>query len=305
MAALLLPALALARTATEDADALAETGKKAAEAGNAAKAVAAFREAFALVPDSKYAWNLARLYEVTQEYGEAHGWYVLARKTAPNLEKRAKVTEALGALEAKLLKAGFGRVEVVPQPAEVTVTVGAFEVAGEEGRYVRWCKPGAHSLKAEKAGYQTATDLADVTAGGEKRWAPQLQREVSAAVTMVPKAAQGGAGGWREPTKWASAALGLAAAGLGSAWMTGGAAEKASANKLPITSSADKDAYKAAAAAANSKWQRGAISAGVGAVALGTAIWLFVSDGAAPTATVRFVPTLQDGGGGWAMVGEF
>lgn len=246
-------------------EALAEAGKKAAEAGRTLEAVDLYQQAFARSPDSRFAWNLARLNEAAERLPEAFDWYVVARKTAPNLEKRAKVTAAMGQLELRLTKEGYARVQVVPKPA-AAVQVDGRNVAEEDGKHVAWRRAGELTVVARAAGFAPWQRSVSAAAGAEVVVPAELQ-------PLAPTASDA------QPAKWpamAAVAAGAACAGAGAWWLAGGAADKRAANQLPITTSAQAQHYDDAAAAANGKWQRGAVVATVGAVGLAAGAWLWL-----------------------------
>ena len=273
-----------------DADIIGESAKRTAEAGDIKKAIELYRRAFSMTGESRFAWNLARLYELSDTLPEAHRWYVVARKTAVNVEKRAKTSEAIGLVEAKLLRGGFARLEVSPQPQDATVTVADVVLDAEDGRAVRWLAAGNYAVQVSAVGHVAQQTYVQLAASEDKKLRIALQPVVAAPGVVVPVAV--------EPpgppvAALAAAGVGVAGLALGAVWMAGGAADKQAANKLPILVAGDIGAYQTAAAAADGKWQRGAATLGVGAVALGVATYLWL--GRPPTKTARLCPMLGDG----------
>ncbi len=305
VAALCWATAASALTPEQEADVFAEKGKKLTEGKDFAKAADHFRRAFAVYPDSKHAWNAARVLELAGDFGEAHLWYVQSHATAQTVEKRAKVTEALGMLEAKLLRSGRGRIEVVPTPAEARVRVNDVAVPALDGRFVRWTAAGDQQVAADAPACQTETTAVTVVAGATARWAPVLK-----ALPAVVPAAAGPSVDIAKPaappqrTPWlavAASGAGAIGLGLGGWWLWDGANAKAAANGKPIANDADVAAYKQAAANANATHSRGLITAAAGGVAAVAAAWLWLSEPAALVAT----PMLSADGLGVALLGRF
>ncbi|MBM4344761.1 MAG: hypothetical protein FJ100_15450 [Deltaproteobacteria bacterium] len=293
-----LAAAAWAQAPSDEAEVLADRARKLAESREFGRAAALFRQAFSLNADSRYAWNAARVLEFDGDFAEAHLWYVRAHATAPTVDKRAKVTEALGAVEAKLLRGDLARIVISVAAPDARVGIDAVDIPRWDHDHVRWLNHGAHIVVVEAPGHHTETVTVAVAARVAQRLSPTLRplhtqatEGAAGTVTEIPRAT----GGDVPALPIGLAALGAVGLGLGGYWMSSGAADKTTANGMPIGGQADIDAYRKAAASANGTWQRGAATVGVGAVAASVAAWLWWR---LPARNAQVAPMLNDDAAG-------
>jgi len=294
-----VPGRALAQTTPEQkAEQMAAEGLRLAGESKPRDAILHYEKALATSPQWRYAYNLGRLYEAIAEPVTAHRYYVQARRLPCDAQQKAKAMEATGLVEARLVRLGYARVELVITPPDATVVVDGDTVEVGDGARVRWLKAGPHRLVVAARGFVDLAEIFDVKEAGELRVVRGLKRpadepvavdprpkalkprldppvkvDVAPAKSIEPKPQSQARGPW----PWVVGGAGLAATAVGVAYLLKGVSDANDSLDLPgktvtqVTYRRDRYDYGA------NEYVVGLVATGVGAAALGVAAWLFVS----------------------------
>ena len=137
---------------------LAAEAARQYEAGDITGAIASFHEAMTYVPDPAFAFNLAQLYDYTEDLPQAHRFYYRYLDLYPGAPNRDTVESRIGELETTL-ELAFARLLVTTQQAGVQITVtagGQTHIYGESPVDV-WIPAGPLTVEASLLGFETAT----------------------------------------------------------------------------------------------------------------------------------------------------
>jgi len=170
------PSRAVDLTPRQRAEAADLAAMKALEAGRVEEAAKRFEEAHALDPQHKYVWNAARLWERAGDLRRAYRLHREATRFAADAGQLAKDLEAIGAMEAKLLRAGFVRLLVTVWPASAEVRMDGDTVVQVSGVRVDCVRTGAHRLQVSAPQHKTVDEQIDVPSVVEMRIERALTR---------------------------------------------------------------------------------------------------------------------------------
>ena len=162
---LFLASSALADNTADEASVSFQTGNEAYAKGEYRKALAAYFHSDRLAPNKNVLFNVARCYEALKSYDEAYRYYndVLSRNPSPN-----DVADVKGALARLQPHVALVVVNTEPPGADVFVDR---EDLGSRGRspVTLAMKPGAHKVRAAKAGMRTAEVAVTARLGGSTK----------------------------------------------------------------------------------------------------------------------------------------
>jgi len=145
---------------------LAEVASEAFEAGDLDRAIEAYLEAFALVPDPSFAFNLGVLYDDAGDLPRAYRYFSQYLDLFPGAEDRGEIEAYLEELLADLRR-GYTEVTVqaTPREAEVWLMGASGEELLGESPVAAWIAPGSITIEVRADGYVTVTERYNGVAG--------------------------------------------------------------------------------------------------------------------------------------------
>jgi hypothetical protein len=158
---------AWAQNARTDAARLSDEAAVAFDEGRVEDAISLLLEAFALVPDPSFAYNLASLYEMQDDPGRAWHFYREYLALFPGATDRAEVEAILADLQS-VLQVEWAQVQVEATPEDARIAVvhrdsgTTFELQAPWTGYVR---PGATDVTVSAEGFEPVTETFNATAG--------------------------------------------------------------------------------------------------------------------------------------------
>lgn len=319
--ALLAPSAAvLAQDDARRASELAEQAIEAFGAGEVEAAIALYEEAFELVPDPSFAFNLASLYQSVGDLPNAERYFSAYLELFPGATDRADVETALEQIRSELQR-GYAQLIVETDPAGATVAlVGDVERELGVTPLSTWLAPGSASIVLRLDGHEEVVRSYNAVAGVR---IPVDQTLVAIAepepvepdpnTVTDPIEPDPVVMGPSEPSRdgGSSKVVGFALLGAGVAFVGGGigmyfAGSGAADEHNDLVEAivpgvpGDADEIDRLASQARTLSTSGAVGAGVGLALVGVGTWLVVRD--AP-AEVAVVPTR--GGFAVSLSGRF
>jgi tetratricopeptide (TPR) repeat protein len=287
-----------AQTARERAAALGEEATAAFDDGRVDDAIAAYTEAFELVADPSFAYNLGGLYMMTEELAQAHRYFTAYLELFPGAADRADVETLLQELQAELTVA-WTRLTVTSAPDGAVVSVVSESGTAQQLGVTpveTWVRPGLMTVELSLDGYEPASDRFNGVAGvlvplefsltalpvvvveAEPEPEPEVIPEPAPVVPVQPPAAEPGT----NLAGWVVAGTGLAVAGTGVAFVFMGQGTANDHNDLaarigttPVTRTELDDLESQA----RNQAMVGGVLTGVGAAALLTGVVMLVRGG--------------------------
>lgn len=151
----------------EQAAALAEQATVAFEEERLDDAIAAYSEAFSLVPDPSFAYNLGGLHMMNDNLGQALRYFEAYLRLFPGATDRAEVEQLIEELRGELTTT-WTQLSVDSTPVGATVIAvyadGESEELGETPLET-WVRPGETRLRVQLEGWEDAEDLFNGVAG--------------------------------------------------------------------------------------------------------------------------------------------
>jgi len=182
------------------------------EAGDVPGAIALFHEAMEYVADPAFAFNLAQLYDYTEDLPQAHRFYGRYLELYMNAPNQADVEARIAEIE-RTLSLAFARLIVISQPpgAEITVTT-----AGDTQSYGvtpvdQWVPAGPLDIQAELEGFETVNRTTNAVLGVRVEVDFGVLEPKQVELPPPPHVAT-----WYKPVGWTSLATGVVAVGVGS-----------------------------------------------------------------------------------------
>jgi hypothetical protein len=184
-----LAGTALAQGSRTEAGRLSDEAMTAYDEGRVDDAIVLLNQAFGLVPDPSFAFNLASLYEVQGQLGQAWRYYSTYLELFPGAEDRADVEAILAELRQELQQNWTElRLAGTPDTAVVTVTnVETGFVFTVEADWEGWVMPGETVVSLSAEGFVTAEERLNAIRGVVVPLRIELEPEAVVLVDPIPE----------------------------------------------------------------------------------------------------------------------
>lgn len=294
--------------AIDAAEAAYKTGMELAAQRDVRGARALFERAWALTPQWRFAFNVARTAALDGDLVGAERWIWRAEGAAATDAERAKTVAERTVVEKQLLSEGYGRlrVSVVGVAGKPVVTVDGGPADRRDAVWVVWTKAGRRQVRVDVAGCRgfarelliverelrdLECDPCETTAPGHEVGRPaEVDVTVRQPLTPQPKVMPPS----RTPL-WVGVAGGALAL-VGGALMGGAAQGSGQDNAAYRAGTIDKSTYAELRSGTETLYGVGAGSAAVGVIVAGIGLWLHVTQPATaeppPTALAPIEPEL-------------
>lgn len=180
---------ALAQSGRTEAGRLSDEAMTAYDEGRIDDAIVLLNQAFGLVPDPSFAFNLASLYEVQGQLGQAWRFYSTYLELFPGAEDHADVEAILAELRAELQQNWTQlRLTGTPESAVVTVThVETRFVFVVEADWEGWVMPGETIVSVSAEGYVSAEERLNAIRGVVVPLRIDLEAEAVLVTETIPE----------------------------------------------------------------------------------------------------------------------